>query len=417
MVALGGLSALLLVIALILYILGMISPKLVVRWGAPEARTRKKVARVYGIAAAALLLLMVVGMDTGLSKPGGESSGGPMTRTPEPTKSDTQPTATPPEKLFTDCEFDLLFFAQQPTALNERAKHLAVAYESGQASALAAYEAALAAAQANKEARSRLAGKLEIPKRLPGPVRDDLRQAGDEFILSCGVKADGWQALAAYLDEKKPSQLQNAKANFNDSNRYFLNGTMAIASAREKMGLRSVRAIQTSPEYKAWRAYGTDYTELIAEAGRLHGVNPRDNLKAGVVLDIAEPVLLAPFPMNDRVPSTIGSNIQQAVKLQPGDRVEILDRRADDKGRVSWYLAQTAKDKRGYINPAALGWIDSREHLEALAAKVAAWKKDRLAALMKRHYQDQGLDQDEVDRLASAERWGVIARLYPTGKP
>lgn len=79
--------------------------------------------------------------------------------------------------------------------------------------------------------------KLEVPSGLDKEVKNLLKEASTNMQTAYYVKKEGLESLQKFLDDKKPSELQNFKDKSNSAQGYVIKAVANATKSKELVGL------------------------------------------------------------------------------------------------------------------------------------------------------------------------------------
>jgi hypothetical protein len=100
-----------------------------------------------------------------------------------------------------------------------------------------AYDAATKAHSEAKRLES-LYSTYNAPKGAPEYALTLFESASSKLSVAYSVRAEAYAFVLEYLDTQNPSDLNNAKSKFTESDGYYLSGTDTLKSIQTQMGIR-----------------------------------------------------------------------------------------------------------------------------------------------------------------------------------
>jgi len=311
---------------------------------------------------------------------------------------------------YLDFEERVMSLAREADSNGEKVRLVAGAMENGQASVVQLYQIVKQAKNSCINVVTDTYSKIEpFEDKLPDKIWEACSEVKDEIVQTYGLKRSGYAYLLDWLDEQKPSQLNEYKEYMRLADTELTKTLFLLDKAREQVGLPSVISLFASKEFQAWRKFDKAKTALNRAAEKKFGLHPHLALEPGQTLKLEKELLILPSPgQRVREANFKGANlVESAVKLKPGDTVNIKKQIKNSKGLTEYYRVgnfdQTGR--QGYIWGVVLTWYDTMERIQNHSQKMSEWKKPELEKLKNKYFKTDGLDYDQVFKTALNEHW------------
>lgn len=232
-----GFFVFLFLVSIMVFIAGMVKPKLVIRWGAEEQRTRKKVAITYlGLMVASFVMVGVTAPKTENTKVNKQEAAvqknsevKPAQPSPEEVKKQQQEAF---KSWYAGLETDIKKFDDSWNVW----KDTFGAMSDGKIGRHQAYGQLKPLGENMKYFKQKFYG-LKPPSNLSKEHQKLISDAAEDLGTMAYCREQGVEKALKFLDDMKPSSMQEAKEEVESSNAYMMKGLARIIQVQQELDL------------------------------------------------------------------------------------------------------------------------------------------------------------------------------------
>lgn len=232
----------------------------------------------------------------------------------------------------------------------------------------------------------------KLPWGIVGPMSADL-----------AIVAPAWSAAKDWVSENQGAVWAGTEANASHSGvsitfRRLSTSQLALfikpdtGDAPPSAPVTMAERVENFTDLATYCRFTREDTEITERAAREIGPNAAYGIAGGEAITLEQPVALKPTTRPGvEHPEIVATWKQRSYQLPAGSRIEIIERTQDD-GDLH-YLVRTSDGVLGFVDPAAMLWLEQKaDRRTAHTAKLAAFRDPLKADLQRRFKEEIGLD-------------------------
>jgi hypothetical protein len=183
------------------------------------------------------------------------------------------------------------------------------------------------------------------------------------------------------------------------------------AAAAEASSEVAATAFDEAQAFESLCSYNALKIEAIRAVEREIGANPHEAIQAGEIIELKQEAVIAPRQAEPQSVDDALRLLAELARIPAGDSIEILDRRFDGNGSLTYLARWVERDAVGIVKPASLGWLShDADRIFAHGDLHSARLEARLEPARAELFEEAGLDYNQVIMHSARAGWTCPTR-------